>query len=215
MNKLIFFLFLTIPLFPVCQNTISISYEEKIKLGRLAENYEFKVQYLDSIFYIKKMAIDQFVFDKPGIYRIKTQEIIETKYFGKKIESDEKPNLPVTFEVQVDSIKMNFLPETIVMNHPFLINHNMEYVLLTIDCEIRNYYGTSINFNNKKLKFKTSGIGSKVEGELFEVNRKGVSDIYSIIYQLKGKLNHSGYIQLDFEKLNGEIIPIGWNEEIK
>jgi hypothetical protein len=32
---------------------------------------------------------------------------------------------------------------------------------------------------------------------------------------LKGKLNNPGYIQLDFEKLNGEIIPLGWHEEIK
>jgi hypothetical protein len=215
MNKLIFCLILCVPISLISQETISISYGERLNLGRLAESYDFEIQHLDSIFYADKIELDRFVFDKPGIYSIKPKERIENKYFGKIIESSERPSLPGSFSVMVDSIKMEFLPNTIRMNHPFAIFHDMSYVLLTIDCEIKNYYGTPINFQGKKLKFKTAGIGANVEGEVFEIEKKDNSDIYSIIYQLKGKINDPGYIQLDFEKLNGEITPIGWNEEIR
>lgn len=215
MNKLIICLLLIVPFFVISQNTISIPYGDKIRLGRMAENYEFEIQYLDSVFYIKKKEIVEFVFDKPGIYSIKPKEIFENKYFGKKIESEEKPSLPPFFTVVVDSIKMDFLPKTIRMNHPFVVNHDMTYVLLIIDCEIKNYYKNPINLKDKKLKFKTAGIGAEVEGELIEIEQTDSMDIYTLTYQLKGRIDNSGYIQLDFEKLNGEITPIGWNEEIK
>jgi hypothetical protein len=215
MNKLIIILFLIIPFFVISQDTISITYGDKIRLGRMAENYEFEIQYLDSIFSIKKMEVNQFVFHKPGIYKVKTKEIIEKKYFGKKIESDEKPSLPPFFTVVVDSIKMDLLPHTIRMNHPFVVNHDMSYVLLIIDCDIKNYYKNPINLKAKKLKFKTAGIGAEVEGELFEIEKTDSIDLYTLTYLLKGKLNNPGYIQLDFEKLNGEITPIGWREEIR
>jgi hypothetical protein len=208
-------LFLIIPSFVISQDTISITYGDKIRLGRVAENYEFEIQCLDSVFYLKKKEIDEFVFHKPGIYSVKPKEIIETKYFGKKIESDEKPHLPSSFSVLVDSIKMVFFPNTIRMNHPFVVNHDMAYALLMIDCEIKNYYKNPINFKAKKLILKTAGIGAEVEGELFEIEKTDSINIYTLTYQLKGKLNNPGYIQLDFEKLNGEIIPLGWHEEIK
>lgn len=215
MNKLIICFFLIAPIFLSSQGSISISYGDRIKLGRLAESYEFKIQYLDSIYSVKKTEIDQFVFDKPGIYTIKPKEIIENKYFGRKIESDEKPSLPDFFTVVVDSIKMDFLPNTIRMNHPFVLNQDMEYVLLIIDCEIKNYFGNPIDFKTKKLKLKTAGIGANVDGVLLEAEKTDTFYRYTLNYQLKGKLTSPGYIQLDFEKFNGEIIPIGWNEEIK
>jgi hypothetical protein len=216
MNKLfVNLLLLIMPFFLHSQNTVSITYGDKLKLGRLAENYKFEIQYLDSLYYVKKMEIDQFVFDKPGDYMVKSKEIIVNKYFGKKIESDEKPSLPAFFKVLVDSIKMDFLPKTIRMNHPFVVNHDMTYVLLIIDCEIKNYYKNPINLKDKKLKLKTAGIGAEVEGELIEIEKTDSKNIFTLTYQLKGKLNNPGYIQIDFEKLNGEIIPIGWNEEIK
>ncbi|MFN9321269.1 MAG: hypothetical protein ACK58Q_11865, partial [Chitinophagales bacterium] len=84
-----------------------------------------------------------------------------------------------------------------------------------IDCKIKNYYTNPINFKSKKLIWKTAGLGAEVEGELFEIEKTDSIDIYTLTYQLKGKLNNPGYIQLDFEKLNGEIIPLGWHEEIK
>jgi hypothetical protein len=215
MNKLIIILFLIIPFFAISQETISITYGNKIRLGRMAENYEFEIQHLDSILSVKKMEINQFVFHKPGIYKVKTKEIIEKKYFEKKIESVEKPSLPPFFVVVVDSIKMDLLPHTIRMNHPFVVNHDMTYVLLIIDCEIKNYYKNPLNLNAKKLKFKTAGIGAEIEGELFKIEKTDSKDIYSLTYLLKGRLNNQGYIQLDFEKLNGEITSIGWREEIR
>jgi len=68
----------------ISQDTISITYGDKIRLGRVAENYEFEIQCLDSVFYLKKKEIDEFVFHKPGIYSVKPKEIIETNISERK-----------------------------------------------------------------------------------------------------------------------------------
>lgn len=197
------------------QDSFGISYGQTFSLGRLADKYQFEISHQGRKFILEGNNFNSFRFDTPGIYTIQSREIINSKYFGKKILQDEHDNLPSNFVIYVDSIQFEFDSESIAASDILSKGKNIGGTELYIEVEIKNFYSTPISFPSKVLKVKAAGIGAAVDGVLVKTILLNKPHRFRFVYSLQGQFNERGYIQFDFEKFNGQLSPIGWREEIK
>lgn len=204
---------LIIPLVSFSQDTLRINYGEKINLGRVPLNFDFEVSFNEKKTLILGTAINDIKFDTPGLYLIRTIEKIQSKYFGKKISSEEHGQLPSHFFILVDSLRVVFISESIKTSQPMRKGQIADALLLSIECELKHFNEQSLA--TPKWKVKAAGIGAELDGELIEMKKTDRKDIYLLTYSIKGICREAGYIQFDFEANGQKIIPIGWREEIR
>lgn len=207
-------LFFFLPNWVLSQDTLHISFGEQIEIGKLGEKYNYRLTYLNSSKTLSYSELNSYIFEKPGIYEVFPQEIITEKYFGKRVNSEEVLLLPTKFLVNVDSIRMVFQPQSIRVDKPLKQNISLEGAILSVDCEIKNYFNTPILFENKRLKIAAAGIGAAVKGELNHLHTR-MPGIHTLAYRLFGMFHEKAHIQFDFELYNGKIFPIGYHEAIK
>jgi hypothetical protein len=204
---------LVMPLISFSQDTVRISYGEKINLGRVPLNFDFELYFNEKNTLILGTGINDIKFDTPGLYLIRTIEKIQSKYFGKKISSEEHGQLPSHFFILVDSLRVVFISESIKTSQPMRKGQIADALLLSIECELKHFNEQSLA--TPKWKVKAAGIGANLDGELLEMKKTDRKNIYLLIYSLKGVCSEAGYIQFDFEANGQKIIPIGWREEIR
>jgi hypothetical protein len=204
---------LVIPLVCFSQDTVRISYGERINLGRVPLNFDFEASFNEKKTLILGTAINDIKFDTPGLYLIRTIEKIQSKYFGKKISSEEHGQLPSQFFILVDSLSVSFISESIKTTQPIRKGQTANALLLSIECEIKHF--NEIPLATPNWKVKAAGIGADLNGELIKMKKTDRKNIYLLTYSLKGICSEVGYIQFDFEANGQKIIPIGWREEIR
>ena len=213
-NKLVGLIFyLVLPLVSFSQDSIRISYGDKINLGKLASNFDFEMDFNEKTSLILGAAMNEFTFDTPGTYLIRTKEKNQSKYFGKKISNEEHDQFPAQFFIFVDSLSVNFIAESIKTSRPIKKGIVIDGLILSIECELKKFGNRPISFIHRKVK--ASGIGANLYGELIEMNKLDRNDIYLLTYSIQGICSEAGYVQFDFEANGQKIIPIGWREEIR
>lgn len=206
-------LYLAAPFVSLSQDTVKISYGDRIHQGRAALNFDFEVSFDEKKTLILDTAFNYYKFDTPGLYIIRTKEKNQSKYSGKKNIREEYGQLPSPFFILVDTLRATFLSESIKTSQPIRKGQTADGILLSIECEITHFNEQPIITPNWRVK--AAGIGAHLDGELIEMKKTNRKNIYQLTYSLKGVCSESGYIQFDFETNGQKIIPVGWNEEIK
>jgi hypothetical protein len=204
-----------LPQFFYCQDTIYLNYGQGIHLVGNTEKYNFEIFNKTISKYLVGTEINSYIFDTPGEFFVRPTEFVEPKYFGKKLVKDEYDNLPSLIYCHVDSLQLKFDANTFTFSKSLVVGNKFDNVLMSIECEIQNFYKSPIQFPNKKMKVKAAGIGARVEGDLIEVKRMSDQNRYVFIYRIVGEFKYRGYFQFDFEDFKSNLIPIGWHEEIK
>ncbi len=209
--KLVIIVFL-FPFSLFCQDTLYVSFGEKLKLGRILESHEFSVTTQDSNYTLKEFELEEFVFQSPGLFKIEMKEIKNDKHECKN-SACEHSKFPSILYVAVDSIRMEFVSSSIRSSGPLSINKKLDSTMIFIDINLYNYYKRP--FILPKLKLQLTGIDNSASGMLEMDNYYFNNGRHTLIYRLCGYLKTKGFIQFDFQKYNGIIVPIGWHEEVK
>lgn len=177
-----------------CQTKINIAYGSKINLGRVPEDARFEVRGPKSI-RLKGSKINQFEFEKPGVYTISVEE-------KKHKEHDCREYLPKEISVEVSRIRMDF-KQPLAFSSPIVKNSDTQGITLSVPVQIETYDHLPALLN--KSTVQTAGIGANITAELKTQTEQLPEGMHQLEYALSGKVTENSYLMFDFIDANGQV----------
>lgn len=182
------------------QNKIVIAYGDQIHLGNVPEDTRFEIQGPKSL-RLKGNKINQFHFDKPGVYTLKVDE-------KKHQDADcTRLHLPSEIEVEVRPVKMTFT-QPIEFSSPIVKNKETRGITLKVPIVIQTYDHRPAVLNRAPVA--SAGIGSNIVAQLKTEVATLPEGNHFLEYSLNGMATENAYLMFDFVDANGKIqsIPV-------
>ena len=210
--KLLFIIFIAIPVYAISQDTIRLSYHEKLNFQSLENDYRFKITSIDFIAEIDQSQLNTFSFPHPGVYTIETTRKEDNNHH----EHNEECNhnlFPNRFYVLLDSVDIQFHASSLRTSKSIVKNNETKGNVLFIDVDI-------ISWNDKTVKMPldtvySHGIGTQITGILDPQSYYLKPGRHTLQYNLSGICTMDSYIQFDFVKHNGTLVPVPLPHPVK
>ena len=209
--------FLLCPLFLFGQGVFKIPYGEHLYIETPAEGHIFSLSHNEEIIPLKGSKIGNYIFEKPGLYIVHIKDNhqkmdVEHENELEEIESCLHPKFGDSFRVEVDSVRIKFIPNSMELSKPIYKNKSTDDMYLLIDVEIENYYGTAVSMNVEKVN--SAGIGSNISAKLVDKMKSLKPGNHTLKYKLEGICTEASYIQFDFKNHNGNIVPVALKKPV-
>lgn len=203
MSTFIYFILL-FPYILLGQETIHISYGEKLNLNIGRDQYKFNFNENGKPIVLDHNSMPNFIFNNPGSYKIQVTNVYDNGH--NHTNSCEHHSLPAEIQVIVDDVKINFDRESIKLSAPIHQNQPTNHIELWIDIMIESLDGKEINMNMSTVK--SAGIGTEIIATLDPSHAKLSLGKHRLKYHLSGICTQPSYIQFDFIHHNGNFEPI-------
>lgn len=186
---------------------ITISYGDKIYLGEIESQTHFTISSEFGNKNLKGNKINEFVFAKPGVYKI----LVEEKNNHKQNECNHE-HLPKAITVNVSRIKMVFDDTQLNFSEPIMQNKDTKGITMTIPVTIETYDGMPalMDFTN----VHSAGIGSNIIANLDQEKKELPVGKHLLKYSLQGKVTQKSYLMFDFIDANANIQSIALQKQI-
>lgn len=189
---------------------IKISYGQKIHYNCFENSMDWSVTSGSEQFNVKGVKISDYVFEKPGFYKITFLDLAEDKI----IDDEGVANF---IEVDVAPYKMTFDWENAIFSNEIRKGIDTIGILLSVPIRIDSYNGKI----DKKIikeysteKVHTAGVGTNIEGQSKEDTNLKIG-LQILRYKLKGIASEEAYIMFDFTDINGRIQSFSYSKLIK
>lgn len=187
------------------QNKIVIAYGNQIHLGNVPEDTRFEIHGPKSL-RLKGNKINQFHFDKPGIYTLKVDE-------KKHPEADcARLHLPSEIVVEVSPVKMTF-GQPLEFSSPIVKNKETRGITLKVPVVIQTYDHSPAVLNRAPVA--SAGIGSNIVAQLKTEAATLNEGNHILEYSLSGMVSENAYLMFDFVDANGKIQSISLVTPVK
>jgi len=196
-KKCYFFAALLVFFFTIvrAQDKIVITYGNQINLGDVPGDVQFEVQGPEFI-RLKGTKINQYSFDKPGIYSIKVHD-------KKHSESDcGRLHLPDEIKVEVSRIRMIF-GSSLTFSSPIVKNVDTQGIVLKVPVQIQTYDHLPAVLNQKPVA--SAGIGSNIVAHLKTKATELPEGQHLLEYVLSGLATENAYLMFDFVDANDQV----------
>ena len=132
--------------FSFAQKEISISFGEKINLGKVDNDVHFYIKSAFGAEHIVGNQINEFIFVKPAIYKIKVVD-------KHKDDADNcaHNHLPDEIIIDVSNTKILFDAASILFSAPIRKNINTDGIVLSIEANIATFDHKPMNMSSKKI----------------------------------------------------------------
>ncbi len=177
-----------------------ISFGEKIDFGNFENTAVWAVANTTEniVINLKGNKINDFVFNKPGIYEIRFTEN------QKHIENGcNHPQFNEKTIIKVSALKMTFDFSTIKFSESIVGEKQLNNIEASVDFYFESYNNENISFKNPKLI--VVGIGANIIGNTLSDKITLIPGKNKIIYILNGKASKESYIMFDFYDINNKI----------
>jgi len=191
------------------QNNLAISYGDKIDLSHIDNSTSFYIKGNNVAAHLKGNEINDYVFEKPGVYLIKVTE----KKADKKADACRDIHLPKEITVNVSRIKMTFDPLNISFSAPITKNKETRGTTLTIPATIKTFdhLPAALNFT----QVNTAGIGTNIIADLQSDEKQLSEGTHTLNYSLSGIVAENSYLMFDFIDANAKIQSVSLATAVK
>lgn len=182
------------------QNSVEmfINYGESIQLQGVQETANFTISGETTSVSLKGSEINNFVFTKPGKYKIAIA-VKEPFIVG----DCSHPSLPKEINLNVSRTKMLFEGDKMQFSSPIVKNKDMEGTMLTIPVFIETFDHKPIILNDEVVN--VAGIGSSLTAKLNATTLELSEGLHILSYTLSGKVSENAYLMFDFINAEGKI----------
>lgn len=177
----------------------TISFGEKIFFGTIENSAQWTVKNTDenSSEFLTGNAINNYVFEKPGIYEIQFSE--------NKKHSEECNHPPFTEKmiIEVTKVKMTFNFSEINFSEKIKSGVSYEDVVITVPVTVKIKDDKSLEFNIQE--FSVAGVGSELKATPLNKSIKLTTGRHLIKYKLSGIVKTQTYLMFDFIDFNSNV----------
>lgn len=185
-----------------------INYGESIQLKGVHETANFTILGEDTSVSLIGTEINNFIFTKPGEYKIL---IATNEHF--KVGDCIHPSLPKEINLNVGRTKMYFDGDKIQFSSSITKNKDMEGATLTIPVYIESFDHNPIVLNNEVVN--VAGIGSSLTAKLNTTTLELSEGSHILTYTLSGKVSENAYLMFDFVNAEGKIQSVAMHNPIQ
>jgi hypothetical protein len=141
--------------------------------------------------------INDYIFDKPGIYEIFFSE-------NKKLIENEcnHPQFNEKMIVEVSSLKMTFDFSKIKFSKVIVGGKELQNVEVSVAVDFKSYNNEKAIFSNARVT--VAGVGANIVGSTPNDKITLTPGIHNIVYLLNGMASKDTYIMFDFFDINGQ-----------
>lgn len=177
-----------------------IYFGQKVDFGTLENTVSWTVNHRSgavSAAYLKGNAINDFVFEKPGIYDIKFSE--------NKIHGDECNHAPFdeNMTVEVSPVKMVFDFSKITFSEKIQRGKSCDGIEVSVPVDVSFKGNAPTNF--KVSDVFVAGIGSEIIAKPVQKELKLKEGTQILKYKLSGVANQESYLMFDFIDVNNQV----------
>jgi hypothetical protein len=200
--RIVIFFFLYIPVLALSQDTLTISFNEPIRLELRNSKFDFTIQNQSEKVELNETNINQYIFKKIGLNTV----LVKSRDVHAHEHDCTHVHISDLLYVYVDSVRIKFDPNSIKTSKPIIQNQSTEGIDLYIDVEIENYFQSKVVMNTSTIY--SAGIGTEIKADLDKEFYKLSSGKHRLVYHLSGICSQPSYIQFDFVHHHGKFEPI-------
>lgn len=182
----------------ISQNSMTISYNEKINLGEVAKEFQFHVTGEFGNTILTGTEINDYKFANPGKYIIKL--VTEKHLEDNKCDHDV---LPDSIIVNVSRVKMIFDGSKMTFSSPIRKNIDTQGIILSIPVSVNTFNHKSTSIVPKVVN--SAGVGTSISGVLLNDVSELKEGTYTFRYRLSGVVTENSYLMFDFMDSNKNI----------